>query len=77
MSKKVEIQPTPLHLMEGSYTAILRCGKAIHVNIIGGFRDAWMVRSDKGQEGIMPFQAVDLLMEDPREEPGEKKDEAA
>lgn len=63
MSKKDQIENTPLHLFTGRYTISLVNGTTFNVRITGAFKDAWIVMDDEGSEGIIPFHAVVLAVE--------------
>lgn len=63
MSKKDQIENTPLHLFTGRYMISLVNGTSFNVLITGAFKDAWIVTDDEGIEGIIPFHAVVLATE--------------
>ena len=63
MSKKDQPENTPLHLFTGRYMISLVTGQTYNLTITGGFKDAWTVRDDEGDEGIIPFHAVVLATE--------------
>ena len=77
MSKKEEIPTCPLHLMAGDHKILFKNGTAIKATILGGYSNAWHIRLENGNEGVVLYDHVAAIIEDPNVEPGEKKDEAA
>jgi hypothetical protein len=76
MSKKDQIENTPLHLFTGGYMISLVNGTTFNVRITGAFKDAWIVMDDEGSEGIIPFHAVVLAVEVKEQEKEEEMYEA-
>ena len=76
MSKKDQIENTPLHLFTGRYMISLVNGTTFNVRITGGFKDAWLVQDDEGSEGIIPFHAVVMAVEVKEQEKEEEMYEA-
>jgi hypothetical protein len=76
MSKKEQVENTPLHLFTGRYMISLVNGTSFNVLITGGFKDAWLVQDDEGSEGIIPFHAVVMAVEVKEQEKEEEMYEA-
>ena len=76
MSKKEQVENTPLHLFTGRYMISLVNGTTFNVLITGGFKDAWLVQDDEGSEGIIPFHAVVMAVEVKEQEKEEEMYEA-
>jgi len=72
MSKKDQIENTPLQLFTGRYLISLINGTTFNVLITGAFKDSWIVTDDEGSEGIIPFHAVVMAVE---VKEGEKEEE--
>jgi hypothetical protein len=75
MSKKEQVQQVPLEMFQGRYIITVVTGQAFEVEIIGAFKDAWMVKDVEGEEGIIPFHAVVLVTELKKKEEEEKEHE--
>lgn len=75
MSKKDQIENTPLHLFTGRYMISLVNGTTFDVRITGAFKDAWIATDDEGNEGIIPFHSVVLATEVQEKEEEEREHE--
>jgi len=75
MSKKDQIENTPLHLFTGRYMISLVNGTTFNVRITGAFKDSWIVTDDEGSEGIIPFHSVVLATEVQEKEEEEREHE--
>ena len=75
MSKKEQVENTPLHLFTGRYMISLVNGTTFNVRITGAFKDAWIVMDDEGSEGIIPFHSVVLATEVQEKEEEEREHE--